>query len=692
MKYFNKNVFTQLIFILASIVFASGVSANTDSNWVETILVVASDTPRDDIAEKSQKLLNASRLIQQQWAGWGRSFNLSQEVRVVYIDQPIANFQDGETRNRMLDELRSRQLIQSNVKYNVFMEGAVSPGAAAHGGGCCATYYGGVTRSLFRQLPRYYAGQQSGLNDVGVIGHELGHLFNLPHENCQGDEIDNINNLRRLGLPSGQSGSIMCNNRWPSVDTPPQWMLDRMVDANQGLDQWFAETSGGTAHQPAGELQIFPYHNAQVPRNYFNLKSKHSDLCLGITEASQDNGAALAQMNCDSEPNKEFGVVFTEGGFVLKAKHSNDCLALQNNSMAFGEGIVQATCDSSDSQKVNWGQQDTIVFNHSGLCFSIEGASSNSGAKLVQQPCDNASHKQFQRTQPSSGSTGDTETKIEAESSSLYGGSSVFNDNAASNGQGVAYLSTNGAGMSISDTPAANSIKVRYASTQSGGISIYVDGQDSGTLNFSSTDSWSGNYEESSMDLNIPANSNFEIRFENGDSALNIDWVTFFGDSSGDQPGTDTDTDTDTGGLDESDYVYIIHKATGKKVSTCGPIDTQVAMVDASATNECAQWEQVKTGNFFYLRSVGIDGYIRPRGLSNGIPIKVHPTSWTGNYTQWSTQDTGDGYFHLVNRQTQKFAFTRGDLLEQESKKWRGDWTRFTFEPVVIDGTDTGSH
>lgn len=159
-------------------------------------------------------------------------------------------------------------------------------------------------------------------------------------------------------------------------------------------------------------------------------------------------------------------------------------------------------------------------------------------------------------------------------------------------------------------------------------------------------------------------------------------------DTDTDDP-VSTDTDTDNNQV-AGDYVYIVHKATGKKASSCGPIGAEVEMTDDGDTSTCAQWEVVEAeGQFFYLRSVSADGYIRPRGLSNGVPVMVQPTSWTGNYMQWSTEDTGDDYFHLVNRQTKKFAYSSGETLLQESKNWRGDWTRWTFEPVMVDGTDT---
>lgn len=160
------------------------------------------------------------------------------------------------------------------------------------------------------------------------------------------------------------------------------------------------------------------------------------------------------------------------------------------------------------------------------------------------------------------------------------------------------------------------------------------------------------------------------------------DTDTQTGDDTQTLTDTDTQTGTDTGTSDE--YFYIVHKATGKKVHTCGPnTGTEVEVVDGDFTGTCAQWERVTSnGRFFFLRNVAADGYIRPRGLSNGIPIKLHSTDWTGNYTQWSYETTGDGFGYLVNRQTKKYAYSDGDVFLQESKNWKGDFTRWQFVPV----------
>lgn len=124
--------------------------------------------------------------------------------------------------------------------------------------------------------------------------------------------------------------------------------------------------------------------------------------------------------------------------------------------------------------------------------------------------------------------TGGGEVMQEAESASILGSARVYNDGAASGGQGVAYISSPGAGFSVTapDT-GASALTLRYASERSGMISVFVNGSDSGSLNFDATGAWVGSYNEVSINLNIPANASVELRFDNGDAALNADYVEF---------------------------------------------------------------------------------------------------------------------------------------------------------------------
>ena len=135
------------------------------------------------------------------------------------------------------------------------------------------------------------------------------------------------------------------------------------------------------------------------------------------------------------------------------------------------------------------------------------------------------------------------------------------------------------------------------------------------------------------------------------------------------------------------DYYYIQHKPTGFQFSSCSSTDGTPVIADASGdTSACSQWEQVTNGSFFHLKNRESGKFIRPDTANNGSPIVVQPSSWTGNWTQWSYQDTGDGFGHLINRSTGKNVYISaggaGADLEQQPASWSGDYTRWSFVSV----------
>lgn len=119
-----------------------------------------------------------------------------------------------------------------------------------------------------------------------------------------------------------------------------------------------------------------------------------------------------------------------------------------------------------------------------------------------------------------------TSTVIEAETASLNGTASVFDDQAASGGKGVGFLNTPGASLTITNAPEATSVKLRYASENSGSISVYFDSQNT-NVTFASTGAWTGNYNEVIVPAEISQGDQFAVQFDQGDAALNIDNVTF---------------------------------------------------------------------------------------------------------------------------------------------------------------------
>ena len=132
--------------------------------------------------------------------------------------------------------------------------------------------------------------------------------------------------------------------------------------------------------------------------------------------------------------------------------------------------------------------------------------------------------------------SGASTTLVEAESGSAYGGAQTYNDGAASGGSGMAYISTVGAGFSLTNVPASDSLDITYASQNSGQISVSINGSDAGNIAFSSTGSWVSSYATVSHTISIPANATVDISFDSGDAGLNIDYLEFHSSGSGTTP------------------------------------------------------------------------------------------------------------------------------------------------------------
>lgn len=116
---------------------------------------------------------------------------------------------------------------------------------------------------------------------------------------------------------------------------------------------------------------------------------------------------------------------------------------------------------------------------------------------------------------------------VEAESTIILGTASVYDDAAASGGQGLAYISSPDSGLRIPEAPAASGVDIRYASEQSGSLSVFVNGDLIGPVDFSSTGAWVGNYGLVFLAADIPAKADIEIIFQDGDTAMNIDLIRF---------------------------------------------------------------------------------------------------------------------------------------------------------------------
>ena len=310
---------------------------------------------------------------------------------------------------------------------------------------------------------------------------------------------------------------------------------------------------------------------------------------------------------------------------------------------------------------------------------------------------------------------------VEAESGTLLGSASIFDDASASGSQGIAFISTEGAGFRLENIPQSSSFDIVYTSQLSGEISVRVNGNNVGNVAFDTTGAWTGSYTKVSANFAIPANATVDIFYENGDTAMNVDFIEFntVGNSTPRPTLTATPTTNPTATPTvtatpsstptvtatptiaptmtptpvvttppvSTSNVFIVHKPTKNKMHSCGTEDgTAVLAVDNATTDSCAQWKQVQVGDFFHLQNASSQKYIRPDTTDNGSPIVLRPNTWTGNYTQWRYEERGEGFGHLVNKATGKYIYSPSDgankPLQQQPSSWRGDFTRWKLEKV----------
>ncbi len=175
---------------------------------------------------------------------------------------------------------------------------------------------------------------------------------------------------------------------------------------------------------------------------------------------------------------------------------------------------------------------------------------------------------------PCSPGGGDITTKIEAESGNLTGQAQYYNDGSASNGQGIAYLDGIGNGFTITNAPKADKVAFIYASQNSGKISIRVNGQDKGDLNFTSNGTWVGSYTTATLDVVVSEGDSFQVINNNGDVALNVDYLNFISQNNGggNEPCTGSDipnasvskTDEGLQGANDGSITFSFSDTTGR--------------------------------------------------------------------------------------------------------------------------------
>ncbi len=147
--------------------------------------------------------------------------------------------------------------------------------------------------------------------------------------------------------------------------------------------------------------------------------------------------------------------------------------------------------------------------------------------------------------------------------------------------------------------------------------------------------------------------------------------------------------------LPEKEYFYIKNKYTQKHLK---PIDDNLLSGLTVASNDFSdwfQWEKVASDNgYFYLKNKKTGYYFRPVANTENSMMEQQIITYNGNKTQWRIDEiTDDEYVYLVNRWTNDYI--RPNKIESDnilylkpSEKYKGQWTRWSFENVAEENID----
>ncbi len=281
---------------------------------------------------------------------------------------------------------------------------------------------------------------------------------------------------------------------------------------------------------------------SRVPQCYSNYGSRIDVHAWGDSVYTLGYGNVFSESNTeDRSYTQSFGGTSAAGALIAGVSASIQGVAIANGLDTLDSFEMRTLLASTGTPQENL--SDNQIGPMPNMRAAINNLLSNSTPSPTPTPSATPSTSPTPTITPTPIPTiAPAETTIQAESGSLLGSAQFYNDAAASGGQGVAFISTQNAGFSLSGVPAADQIRIRYASELSGQISVRVNGADIGNVSFGATGAWVGNYQTVSFDVAIPNNATFEIYYDNGDSALNADQITFVNQQTATPEPTSTPT------------------------------------------------------------------------------------------------------------------------------------------------------
>lgn len=118
--------------------------------------------------------------------------------------------------------------------------------------------------------------------------------------------------------------------------------------------------------------------------------------------------------------------------------------------------------------------------------------------------------------------------RLEAEDGQLTGSAQIDTGDTASKGKFISYIDQVGNSVTFKNVSQSKSISIGYSRGNSGPgkMSLYLNNVHSQDISFPETGDWYG-FQTCTLNIDIPAGASIKFQFDNGDAAINIDYVDF---------------------------------------------------------------------------------------------------------------------------------------------------------------------
>ncbi|MDD5580320.1 MAG: ricin-type beta-trefoil lectin domain protein [Methylobacter sp.] len=154
----------------------------------------------------------------------------------------------------------------------------------------------------------------------------------------------------------------------------------------------------------AAELEESVLSQLSKQGGFLTFKNVKSGYCIGVKNASTNNGAYIQQFKCDlsggTHPNNQHWIpaqgTCVKGAFCFlenqkrPSQNRRNCMGVDKGSSKPFANIRQFKCDKRANQKWKFVADSGGVFiqNFDGLCIGVDRAMVNIGAQLKQFRCD----------------------------------------------------------------------------------------------------------------------------------------------------------------------------------------------------------------------------------------------------------------------------------------------------------------